>query len=66
MRPYDPFLAQQDADQKIKHCGRKTVLDASRKQLIENHLRLTWFPETIVAKLKLARPLSTIGSTRVN
>ncbi|RHW52088.1 IS30 family transposase [Bombilactobacillus bombi] len=54
VKPYDPILAQQDADQKRQHCGRKTILNASLKQLIENHLRLTWSPEAIAAKFKVA------------
>lgn len=53
VQPYDPLLAQQDADQKRKYCGRKTILDEPLKQLTENHLRLTWSPETIAAKFKL-------------
>lgn len=54
VQPYDPLLAQQDADQKRRNCGRKTILDEPLKQLIESHLRLTWSPETIAAKFKLA------------
>lgn len=54
VQPYAPLLAQQDADQKRRNCGRKTILDEPLKQLIENHLRLTWSPETIAAKFKLA------------
>lgn len=45
--PYDPQLAQFDADQKRRRCGRPLGLTAALKCLIENHLRLTWSPEVI-------------------
>lgn len=56
MRAYESFLAQQDADQKRKHCGLKTILDAALQELLKNHCRLTWSPETIAVKFKLATP----------
>ena len=45
--PYDPQVAQFDADQKRRQCGRPLGLTAALKCLIENHLRLTWSPEMI-------------------
>lgn len=48
------FLAQQDADRKRKHDGRKTVLDDPLNKLIENRLSLTWSLEAIATQFKLA------------
>lgn len=45
--PYDPVLAQNDADIKRHNCGRNTVLTDKMRKTIENHLRLTWSPEEI-------------------
>lgn len=56
MRAYESFLVQQDADQKRKHCGLKTILDAELQELLKNHRSLTYSPETIVVKFKLATP----------
>lgn len=56
MRAYESFLAQQDDDQKRKHCGLKTILDAALQELLKNHCNLTWSPETIAVKFKLATP----------
>lgn len=56
MRAYESFLAQQDADQKRKPCEHKTILDAELQQLLKNHCRLTYSPEAIAVKFKLATP----------
>lgn len=50
IRPYDPIKAQADADQKRRHCGRHVALSATNKELIENHLKLTWSPEMIARR----------------
>lgn len=47
VNPYDPVLAQEDADNKRKKCGRKTILTDDLKRIVENHLRMTWSPEDI-------------------
>ncbi|NVY96026.1 helix-turn-helix domain-containing protein [Lactobacillus sp. DCY120] len=47
VQPYDPELAQADADRKRRHCGRKSILTPQRKQLVEHHLRLTWSSDYI-------------------
>lgn len=47
VKPYDPVLAQKDADNKRKMCGRKTILNSSLKRIIENRLFSTWSPAMI-------------------
>ncbi|WP_353891401.1 IS30 family transposase [Latilactobacillus sakei] len=54
VKPYDPELAQQDADRKRRNCGRRSMLTAALATLITNHLRLTWSPETIAAAYNLS------------
>ncbi|MDT6952226.1 IS30 family transposase [Companilactobacillus alimentarius] len=54
VKPYDPELAQQDADRKRRNCGRRSMLTATLATLITNHLRLTWSPETIAAAYNLS------------
>ncbi|MBI0107765.1 hypothetical protein H3T41_05605 [Lactobacillus sp. W8089] len=49
-------MAQQDTDQKRIHCEHKTILDAEFQQLLKNHCRLTYSPEAIAVKFKLATP----------
>lgn len=53
VEPYDPELAQQDADHKRRNCGRHSLLTTALKTLITNHLRLTWSPEAIAAAFNL-------------
>jgi len=45
--PYDPELAQRDADGKRQLCGRSVVLTSEDSELIRRHLELTWSPEQI-------------------
>jgi IS30 family transposase len=47
IKPYNPILAQEDADRRRKRCGRKTILNDHLKIIVENHLKLTWSPEMI-------------------
>ncbi len=54
VKPYDPELAQQDADRKRRNCGRRSMLTVALATLITNHLRLTWSPETIAAAYNLS------------
>lgn len=54
VKPYNPELAQQDADRKRRNCGRRSMLTAALATLITNHLRLTWSPETIAAAYNLS------------
>nr|WP_274619985.1 IS30 family transposase [Lactiplantibacillus plantarum] len=53
-QPYQAELAQANAESKRARCGRKTKLNAKLKQIILNHLRLSWSPEVIAHELKLA------------
>lgn len=53
VHPYDPKLAQADADAKRRHCGRNVVLTYDLKLLIKNHLKLTWSPEQIAHEFHL-------------
>lgn len=53
VKPYDPELAQQDADRKRRNYGRHSMLTTVLTTLIINHLRLTWSPETITAAYNL-------------
>ncbi len=53
-QPYQANLAQADAERKRAHCGRKTKLTGNLKQVIGDHLRLSWSPETIAHEFKLA------------
>ncbi len=53
-QPYQAELAQANAESKRARCGRKTKLNAKLKQIILNHLRLSWSPEAIAHELKLA------------
>ncbi|MBS1014261.1 IS30 family transposase [Levilactobacillus brevis] len=53
VKPYDPELAQRDADRKRRACGRHSILTASLTILITNHLRLTWSPEAIATAFNL-------------
>mgnify|MGYP003278630445 CR=1 FL=1 len=53
-QPYQAKLAQADAEYKRTRCGRKTKLSNELKQIILNHLRLSWSPEVIAHELKLA------------
>ena len=53
VKPYQAQLAEQDAATKRQRCGRKSLLTAGNKQVIENHLRLTWSPEAIAHELHL-------------
>lgn len=53
VKPYDPELAQQDADRKRRACGRHSILTATLTTLITNHLRLTWSPEAIATAFNL-------------
>ena len=52
--PYNAELAQANTAYKRARCGHKTKLDGSVKQLILNHLRLSWSPEAIAHELKVA------------
>lgn len=54
VKPYDPELAQQDADHKRRACGRHSILTPSLTILITNHLRLTWSPEAIATAFNLS------------
>lgn len=54
VEPYDPELAQQDADRKRRNGGRHSMLMAALTTLITNHLRLTWSPETIATAYNLS------------
>lgn len=54
VKPYDPELAQQDADRKRWNCGRRSMLTAALATLILNHLRLSWSPGMIAHEFKLA------------
>lgn len=54
VKPYDPELAQQDADHKRRNCGRHSLLTTALKTMITNHLRLTWSPEAIAAAFNLS------------
>ncbi|MGA3272448.1 IS30 family transposase [Lactiplantibacillus pentosus] len=53
VKPYDPELAQQDADRKRRACGRHSILTSSLVTLITNHLRLTWSPEAVATAFNL-------------
>ncbi len=53
-QPYQAELAQTNAESKRARCGRKTKLNDKLKQIILNHLRLSWSPEVIAHELKLA------------
>ncbi len=53
-QPYQAELAQANAESKRARCGRKTKLNAKLKQIILNHLCLSWSPEVIAHELKLA------------
>ncbi len=59
VKPYDPELAQQDADHKRWACGRHSILTPSLTILITNHLRSTWAPLQFTTGLSLAGCLST-------
>lgn len=52
-KPYDPELAQQDANRKRRNCGRHSILTAPLTTLITNQLRLTWSPEIIATAFNL-------------
>ncbi|MBS0937499.1 IS30 family transposase, partial [Lactiplantibacillus plantarum] len=54
VKPYDPELAQQDADRKRRACGRHSILTSSLVTLITNHLRLTWSPEAVATAFNLS------------
>lgn len=54
VKPYDPELAQQDADHKRRACGRHSILTPSLTILITNHLRLTWSPGAIATAFNLS------------
>jgi hypothetical protein len=58
-QPYQAELAQTDAEYKRSQCGRKTKLSAEVKQIILNHLRLSWSPEMIAHEFKLATKSTT-------
>ena len=47
-------VAQTDAEYKRSRCGRKTKLNDKLRQIILNHLRLSWSPEMIAHEFKLA------------
>ncbi len=47
-------MAQTDAEYKRSRCGRKTKLNDKLRQIILNHLRLSWSPEMIAHEFKLA------------
>jgi len=50
---HDPELAQQNANHKRRACSRHSVLTASLRILITNHLRLTWSPKAIAPDFNL-------------
>ncbi|KAF0468979.1 IS3 family transposase [Pediococcus acidilactici] len=52
--PYQAEVAQTDAEYKRSRCGRKTKLNDKLRQIILNHLRLSWSPEMIAHEFKLA------------
>lgn len=52
-QPYQAELAQANTEAKRSRCDRKTKLSAKIKQIILNHLRLSWSPEVIVHEIKL-------------
>lgn len=51
--PYNPTLAQLDADNAKERCGRHSVLNPKLSQLIENHLQLTHSLEAIAHQFHL-------------
>ncbi len=53
VKPYDPELAQQDADRKRRNFGRHVILTAALTTLITNYFRLTWSQETIATAYNL-------------
>ncbi|WP_412988322.1 IS30 family transposase [Pediococcus siamensis] len=53
VQPYNPILAQADAEQQRHHSGRKSILTPMLKRLIENHLRLTHSPDEVAHELRL-------------
>ncbi|MCW6105109.1 IS30 family transposase, partial [Lactiplantibacillus plantarum] len=52
--PYQAEVAQTDAEYKRSRCGRKTKLNDKLRQIILNHLRLSWSPGMIAHEFKLA------------
>lgn len=52
--PYQAEVAQTDAEYKRSRCSRKTKLNDKLRQIILNHLRLSWSPEMIAHEFKLA------------
>ncbi|GEP20200.1 hypothetical protein LSA03_15840 [Pediococcus argentinicus] len=52
--PYNAKLAQLDADQKRKNCGRKTKLTIELETKIINHLKLTLSPSMVARELNIA------------
>lgn len=65
-QPYQVELAQANAEYKRARCDRKTKLNAKLKQIILNHLRLSWSSEVIAHEPKLATESITIGYIRDN
>ena len=61
VKPYDPELAQQDADHKRRNCGRHSMLTIVLNTLITNRLRLIWSPETIATAFNLSTASIIIG-----